>query len=301
MNNWFLKNTKSLSGKTALITGATGDLGREICFHLAGLGANLLFLDRNLQKSLKLEEDIKSRYPETRISRIILDLFDIESVKAAAEELKQKEIDFLILNSAVYSVPREISNLGFDNVFQINFVSHYYLVKELLPRLRERQGRVVVMGSIAYNYSKTNPADIDFKSVKSCEKVYGNSKRYLMFSLLELFKNENKASLSVVHPGISFTNITSHYPKFIFAIIKYPMKLIFMKPKKASLCAISGIFKDAGYKEWIGPRLFNVWGMPTVKKLTGCSSEESRRIFESAEEIYNKITNKEFKNKDVEK
>ena len=294
MNNFLLKNTKSLSGKTIAITGATGDLGREICFHLSSLGANLLLLDRNLQKSIKLEEDIKSRYPETKISRIILDLFDIESVKAAAEKLKQKEIDFLILNSAVYSVPREISTLGFDNVFQINFVSHYYLVKELLPTIRERQGRVVVMGSIAYKYSKTNPADIDFKSANSCEKVYGNSKRYLMFSLFELFKNEDKASLSVVHPGISFTNITSHYPKVIFALIKYPMKLIFMKPKKASLCAISGIFKDTGYKEWIGPRFFNIWGMPSVKKIKGCSSEESRHIFCSAEKIYNQIANKNF-------
>ena len=291
MKNWFLKNTKGLSGKTIAITGATGDLGREICFQLSSLGANLLFLDRNLQKSLKLEEDIKALYPETKISRIILDLFDIESVKTAAEELKQREIDFLILNSAVYSVPRETSSLGFDNVFQINFVSHYYLVKELLPTLRERQGRVVVMGSIAYKYSKTNPADIDFKSVKSCEKVYGNSKRYLMFSLFELFKNEDKATLSVVHPGISFTNITSHYPKVIFALIKYPMKIIFMKPKKACLCAILGIFKDTGYKEWIGPRFFNIWGIPNVKKIKGCNSEESRQIFESAENIYDQIKN----------
>ena len=264
MKNWILKNTKGLSGKTVAITGATGDLGREICFHLSGLGANLLLLDRNKAKSERLEKDIRAIHPETKISHIILDLFDFESVKVAAQALKQKEIDFLILNSAVYSVPRETSSLGFDNVFQINFVSHYYLVKELLPALRERQGRVVVMGSIAYNYSKTNPSDIDFKWVKSCEKVYGNSKRYLMFSLFELFKNEDKATLSVVHPGISFTNITSHYPKFIFAIIKYPMKFIFMKPKKACLCAIAGIFKDTGYKEWIGPGFFNIWGMPNI-------------------------------------
>ena len=289
MKKWFLKNTENLTGKTAAITGATGDLGREICFHLARLGADLLLLDRNKAKSESLERDIKAVYPDTNISRVILDLSDFSSVKAAAEELKKREIDFLILNSAVYSVPREILDTGFDNVFGINFVSHYYLVKELLPKLRERNAKVIAMGSIAYKYSKTSPTDIDFKYIKSCEKVYGNSKRYLMFALYELFKNENNASLSIVHPGISFTNITSHYPKLIFAIIKYPMKIIFMNPKKASLCAVMGVFKDTGYKEWIGPRFFNIWGVPNVKKIKGCSQKESKFIFQTAEKIYKEL------------
>ena len=48
--------------------------------------------------------------------------------------------------------------------------------------------------------------DIDFSTRKQASKVYGNAKRYLMFSLYELFKNEDKASLAVTHPGISFTN-----------------------------------------------------------------------------------------------
>lgn len=289
MKNFLLKHTENLTGKTVAITGATGDLGREICFHLARLGANLLLLDRNKTKSEKLEKDIKKVYPDTKISRIILDLSDFSSVKAAAEQLKNANIDFLILNSAVYSVPRAVLDTGFDSVFGINFVSHYYLVRELLPKLRASGGKVIAMGSIAYKYSKTSSKDIDFKSVKSCEKVYGNSKRYLMFSLFELFKNETEAKCVIVHPGISFTNITSHYPKLIFALIKYPMKLIFMKPKKASLCAVMGVFKEVGYKEWIGPRFFNVWGMPNIKKIKGVDRKESEFIFQTAEEIYKKL------------
>ena len=46
-----------------------------------------------------------------------------------------------------------------------------------------------------------------------------------MFSLFAL----DDPHIAVTHPGITQTNITAHYPKLIFAVIKNPMKLIFMK------------------------------------------------------------------------
>lgn len=128
------------------------------------------------------------------------------------------------------------------------------------------------------------------KTKKQASLVYGNAKRYLMFSLFELFKNEHEVSLSTVHPGIAFTKITNHYPKLIFALIKYPMKLIFMKPKKAALSLVKGVFTSTRYFQWIGPRLFNVWGVPALKNLKTCDEEESKRIGEMAEKIYKDLT-----------
>ena len=114
----------------------------------------------------------------------------------------------------------------------------------LLPVLRERGGRVVAVGSIAHNYSETDPADVDFSSRTRASRVYGNAKRYLMFSLYGLFENESNVSLAVCHPGITFTNITAHYPKAVFAIIKNPMKVIFMKPERACLSIVRGVFEE---------------------------------------------------------
>ncbi|MBE6787404.1 MAG: hypothetical protein E7537_03545 [Ruminococcaceae bacterium] len=110
-----------------------------------------------------------------------------------------------------------------------------------------------------------------------------------MFSLYELFKNETKVKLAVTHPGITFTNITAHYPKLIFAVIKHPMKVIFMKPKKASLSVLEGCFQETEYHTWIGPKLFNIWGYPKKQKLKTCKQTESQKIGELAEEIYRKL------------
>ena len=163
------------------------------------------------------------------------------------------------------------------------------MTMELLPLLRERGGRVIAVGSIAHDYSESDPDDVDFSTRERASRVYGNAKRYLMFSLYELFAGETDATLSVVHPGITFTGITAHYPKVIFALIKHPMKVIFMRPKKAALSLLSGAYESCGYHEWIGPRFFNVWGLPRKKRLHTATAEESARIFRSAQRIYEEI------------
>ncbi|MBO5913359.1 MAG: SDR family NAD(P)-dependent oxidoreductase [Clostridia bacterium] len=286
---WLHKNTCDLKGKLIAVTGTTGGLGQELCRFLCELHADLILLDRNAQKSAKLQKELQIMYPECEISRIKVDLEDMNSVKIAVRTLKNRPLDMFIHNAGAYSIPRHKCSTGYDNVFQINFVSPYYMITELIPHLKIRNGHVVAVGSIAHNYSKTDPQDHDFSTRKASSKVYGNAKRFLMFSLYELFKNETDVTLSIVHPGIAFTNITAHYPKLIFAVIKHPMKVFFMKPKKAALSILRGVFKHTGYHEWIGPRLFDVWGLPKKRTLKTCKPSESQQIGLSAKEIYEKL------------
>ena len=160
------------------------------------------------------------------------------------------------------------------------------MTRQLLPHLRKKNGRVLAVGSVAHTYSHIDEADVDFKTRSACSKVYGNAKRYLMFALHELFKEETQVQFALVHPGITFTNITAHYPKLIFAVIKYPMKVIFMKPRKAALCLIRGVFERTDYGTWIGPPLFDVWGYPKKKTLKTCPASEREKIAELAETVY---------------
>lgn len=285
VQKWLDRNTTSLSGKTVVISGSTGGLGRELCFHLASLGARLVLLDRNRAKSLALAEELKAKYKELSVSHLTADMSDMESVRAAAEKLSSMDIDYLILNAGAYSIPRFKTDLGYDNVYQINFVSPYYLARRLLQNIKARDGKIVAVGSIAHNYSKIDERDIDFSTRKQASLVYGNAKRYLTYSLFAL----DGESISVAHPGISFTGITNHYPRLIFAIIKHPMKIIFMHPRVACLSVLSGMFTDSRAGRWIGPWLFDVWGRPSKKKLRTASTSEAAKIAEIAENIYNKI------------
>ena len=290
ISRWLQKHTASLCGKTVAVSGSTGGLGNPLCMHLAGLGASLILLDRNEEKAKALTARLCAQYPSLAVTYIRVDLEQMDSVKAAADRLLALSPDYLILNAGAYSIPRHTCSTGFDNVFQINFVSPYYLARRLLPAIEARGGKVIAVGSIAHNYARIDPEDMDFSQRTKASLVYGNAKRHLMAALPVLSSSEERSSsVAVVHPGITLTNITAHYPPLLFALIKHPMKVIFMSPKKASLCILSGLFWDCAADEWIGPRFFDVWGLPRKRRLKTVSKEEANTIVRRAERIYEEL------------
>lgn len=283
---WLRRHTRSLAGKTVAITGSTGGLGKPLCRYLAALGANLILVDRSPERSLAHKEALLREFPDRKITLVEADLADMASVKRAAGELERMPLDIFIHNAGAYSIPRKTLDTGYDNVFQINYVSPYYMIRALLPVLRARHGRVMAVGSIAHNYARIDEKDLDFSTRTRASLVYGNAKRHLMFALFDLFENERDVTLAITHPGITFTNITAHYPPLVFALIKHPMKVIFMRPRKAALCLLAGLFTDCANLQWIGPRHFNVWGLPRVRALRTCKARERAVIAAEANRMY---------------
>ncbi len=278
-----------LIGKTVAVTGTTGGLGREICKAVVSLGADIVLIDRDARKSSVLQRELAKVRIGAAMHRVELDLSHPEQIKSAAKKIAAYSPDYLILNAGVYHVPRYKCTGNIDNVFMINFLSHYLLVRVLLPDLRKANAKVVAVGSIAHNYSRTNENDIDFSGRASSALVYGNSKRYLMFALSELLKNEPHVSFTIAHPGITFTGITDHYPPAVFAVIKHPMKIIFPPPRVAARNIVYGMFDSTEKNEWIGPRYFNIWGRPEKHRLTTCREDERQMIFKNAELLADRV------------
>ena len=67
------------------------------------------------------------------------------------------------------------------------------------------------------------------------------------------------------------------------------MKLIFMKPRRAALSILLGMFTSTESYTWIGPRIFDVWGLPKKKALKTAGEAERIKIREIAEELYMKL------------
>ena len=150
------------------------------------------------------------------------------------------------------------------------------------------QGKKVLLIDLDQQSNLSDYIGFDFSKCKTDSKVYGNAKRFLMFSLFELLKKQN-INFTVAHPGITPTNITQNYSKLVNSIIKYPMKAIFLSPKKASYSIIEGVFNACDYGFWIGPKYFDIWGEPKTTKLKTFSVEECKQIYDIAEKIYTKI------------
>lgn len=293
IQKWIDYNCSRLDGKTICITGSTGGLASKFTLQMASLGASLILANRDKEKSIKQKQAILKKYPKIKIQIITVDMFDMNSVKLFVCKLKMKHVDILVLNSAVYFVPRQTSSYGYDNIFQINFVSPYYIAKQMIPVLRKvKDSKFVVISSIAHKYSEIDINDIQKLKTNKSNIIYGNSKRFLMFSMQKLFENSH-VGLSIVHPGITLTNMTNHYPKAINWLVKLGIKTLFPSPTQACLSVLYGVFNNTSANEWIGPSNHDIWGYPKKKKLNTCSKDEQEKIYKLAEKIYSKVSNKE--------
>lgn len=282
---WFSRHTHSLAGKRVAVVGATGGIGVELCRHLARLDAQLILLGRSATKLQTLSDTLLAEYPGLSLSTLLVDLEDRDGVERVGDVLAENPPHVLIHNAGAYAIPRHPTAGGIDNVFRINCLSPYRLTQRLLEPMAAVNGRVVVVGSIAHNYSKIDQSDPDFATRTACSKVYGNAKRYLMLALYQRFTDVKGVTLSVVHPGITLTGITDHYPAWLFALIKHPMKVIFMPPRRAALSVLQGVFQPTGYGEWIGPWLFDVWGLPHKRKLHTFTRTEAETAFRLVEQL----------------
>jgi len=136
-----------LSGKIALVTGATGGLGKEISLSLANHGCYMVLLGRNRDKLLSLQSEIGEDNCEIRT----IDLTSASEIKAMSEQVSA---DILINCAGVFPI-NNIENTTleeFDNCLNVNLRAPFLLTKYLTPHMiQSGWGRVVnIASSSAY-------------------------------------------------------------------------------------------------------------------------------------------------------
>lgn len=289
VEQWLQENTWDLQGKVVVMTGAGGGLGSVTTRYLLQANAKIIMLECDVEKMEAVAQQLRAEFPTAEIETIQIDFNHLHSVNEVALQLADRRVDYLILNAGVYQVPLVESELGYNNVFQINFIGQYHFVKKMLPVLQRTKGKVVAVSSIAMTYGKLDEDDIDYKTRKKADKIYGNSKRFLTFALSELFKDRDDVTLSIVHPGVTLTPMTNAKNN---GFINLTMKLLFPKPEVAVLSIVKGVFANIEHDEWIGPKTAKIWGAPKVVKLPESTAEERAKIFNLAESICKVIDSK---------
>lgn len=275
---WLKEYGGDLTGKRVAVTGATGSIGRELCRFLGGLGAELILACRN---PVRAEEFRKSLVEEgIHADVLVLDISSRSSIDGFCQSVAERygRLDVLFHNAGIYHLPRTENADGLEIHFATNFWGPCYLTRRILPLMRD--GKVVLMSSIAFRFYKLDLEDLQSRGCKSSTKVYGRAKRLLMLGAAQLQEEAAAYGVKVAlaHPGISPTEMLSSkkgFSRAFQALIVPLMKLIFLSPKKASLAGVLAVCGDAPEGSWAGPRNFGIWGKPAFRPV--------RRNFTEAE------------------
>ncbi|KAH7144118.1 hypothetical protein B0J13DRAFT_675563 [Dactylonectria estremocensis] len=137
--------TSSISGKTVLVTGASGGLGLEAARHYIRLGASRVILGvRSQSKGDEAKRNLTSSFSSDRLKSCTIDVWLIDlasfaSVRSFADKIGQnlEKLDIAILNAAVSKDKYDVTVDGWEEVLQVNVLSTTLLALLLLPRMRK--------------------------------------------------------------------------------------------------------------------------------------------------------------------
>jgi NAD(P)-dependent dehydrogenase (short-subunit alcohol dehydrogenase family) len=198
-----------LTGKTAVVTGASSGLGLQTVATLASAGAQVVAAVRD-PGTVHLDG----------IEVTALDLARLDSIRIAAETIAaaHPRIDILINNAGVMFTPPSTTADGFEFQFGVNHLGHFLLTTLLLPQLRAAaaasgEARVVTLSSEAHRNWGIDLDDIDFqRRGYDTFLAYGQSKSANILMTVELqrrFGSDGITALAV-HPGTCATNLARY-------------------------------------------------------------------------------------------
>ena len=200
--------TDAFTGKLVVITGATAGIGYVTARKFASMGANLLCVNRNREKSENLCREIESEFG-VKCNYLIADLSSLKDIFRVSDELSQLPlpIDVLIHNAGIYLTKRELTPDGIEKVFAVHYVSSFIINYVLKEKLKAQQNaRIIMVGSEGHRFAAWGLRldDLNWEKRRySGLKSYGSAKTAQLLSMLvfdEVFKG-SCVSINTMHPG----------------------------------------------------------------------------------------------------
>ena len=221
MAKWTTANIPDQTGRTAVITGANTGLGYETAAALAAKGAHVVLAVRNIEKGKAAAERITAATPGAKVELQELDLTSLESIRAAADELKSRHdsIDLLINNAGVMMTPKSTTKDGFELQFGTNHLGHFALTGLLLDRVLAAPGsRVITVSSGGHRFVRDIRFD-DLQSERDYNRVraYGQAKLANLMYTYELQRRLRGTNTiaAAAHPGGSKSELARNLPRLV--------------------------------------------------------------------------------------
>jgi NAD(P)-dependent dehydrogenase (short-subunit alcohol dehydrogenase family) len=209
-----------LSGKRAVVTGASDGIGLGLAARLAAAGAEVIMPVRNRGKGEAAITRIRQTTAAADVSLRDLDLTSLDSVAALGESLHDEgqPIHLLINNAGVMTPPeRQATADGFELQLGSNYLGHFALVAHILPLLRAGHARVTSQISVAARRGRINWVDLNWERSYHGMHAYSQSKIALGLFALELDRrsktNDWGNTSNLCHPGVAPTNLLAARPE----------------------------------------------------------------------------------------
>ena len=222
-----------MSGKTVLVTGGTGGIGKATAAGLASLGARVGIVGRDRQRAEAAAADIRRENDAPAVDLFVADMSSQAEVRRLAAEVlgRYPRLDVLVNNVGGFWATRHTTADGLEHTFAVNHLAPFLLTNLLLERLEaSAPARIVTVSSGAQSMGRIDFDDLQGERNYQGQRAYNQSKLANVLFTYELARRlaGTGVTANVLHPGVVRTRFGAEDPARLTNLL-VPIARLFMK------------------------------------------------------------------------
>lgn len=286
-------------GRTALVTGGTDGIGKEVARGIALAGHHVALVGRDAQKGARAVQEIYNSTGNPNVEFLAADLSLMSEANRLAEEVASRweGLNYLVHSAGVVRDHRELTEEGVESNFAINYLSRFVLTQRLLPLMKVAgqpgdTARIVIISGAARNGSIYFD-DVNLTSTFGLLKVVGQSCQANDVFTVEQARrlasdNDNIVTITCLKMGVVKTNIRNGrgFPWWMKVLV--PLMLdpfVGQTPKEAAESALR-ILLAGEYEGVTGALFLKIRKFKRIALATGVTDPEiGRQLWELSERL----------------
>ncbi len=235
--------THSMHGKTVLITGGTGGIGRAAAIGLASMGARVGVTGRDRARAERAAGEIRRESGSTAVDVFVADMSSQAEVRRLVAEVLAvyPRIDVLLNNVGGFWANRHVTADGPEHTFALNHLAPFLLTSLLRERLiASAPARVVTVSSGAQAMGKIDFDDLMGERKYSGQRAYSQSKLANVMFTYELARRLEGTGVTatVLHPGVTRTAFGAEDSAHAMAPIIAALRPFMRSPERGADTAV---------------------------------------------------------------
>jgi retinol dehydrogenase-14 len=238
-----MADTPSMTGKTVLVTGATGGIGRAAAIGLASLGARVGITGRDRGRAEAAAAAISRASGGPAVDVFVADMSSQAEVRRLADEVlaTYPRLDVLLNNVGGFWAHRHVTADGLEHTFALNHLAPFLLTNLLLDRLiASAPARIVTVSSGAQSMGKVDFDDLMGERTFSGQRAYNQSKLANVMFTYELARRLEGTGVSAnaLHPGVTRTAFGAEDPTGAMAPLIAVLRPFMKSPEQGADTAV---------------------------------------------------------------
>ena len=205
-----------LAGRTVLVTGESGGIGKATALRLATMGAHVAITGRDVGRTERAAGEVRAA-AGGQVDALVADLSSQSEVRRLAAQVLAKlpRIDVLVNNAGGYWATRHLTADGLERTFALNHLAPFLLTNLLLDRLGlSAPARVVTVSSNVQAIGQLDFDDLQGEASYSGSRAYNQSKLANVLFTYELARRLQSGAVTAnaLHPGLVSTSLGAEDP-----------------------------------------------------------------------------------------